>query len=145
MDRTRSCLATHTSSPLHLCVLHFLSPYRILDFTFGHLPFPRIGMITLLALSEKPPPHATEQGDHCDHFLSLQLRSQEPVLHGRDSAAVLHAVPPFFGCTNTLRVRPWAPPSQSLEHFDHPDHFEPAPQPAPKPSTAPAPDPAPTP
>merc|ERR1719375_370306 len=124
MDRTRSCLATHTSSPLHLCVLHFLSPYRILDFTFGHLPFPRMGMITFLHLSEKPPPHATEQGDHFDHFLSLQLRSQEPVLQGSDSTAVLHAMPPFFGCTSTLRVRDRAPPSHSLVHFDHSDQVD---------------------
>jgi hypothetical protein len=33
-------------------------------------------------------------------------------------------MPPFFGWTRMLRVRPWAPPSQSLLHFDQPDHFD---------------------
>jgi hypothetical protein len=37
----------------------------------------------------------------------LQLRSHEPVLHGRDSWTVLHAMPPFSGCTKTLRLCDW--------------------------------------
>jgi hypothetical protein len=81
-------------------------------------------MITRRHLSENPPPHATEQGDHFDHFLSLQLLSQEPVLQGFDSWAVLHDMPPFFGLVMMLRVRPLVPPSQALLHFDQPDHFD---------------------
>ena len=91
MASTRSCLAMQTSSPLPTCVLHFLRPYRIFELPLGHLPSPRMGIVTRRPRSEKPPPHATEQGDHFDHFLSLQFRSQEPVLHAFDSWAVLHA------------------------------------------------------
>merc|ERR1719439_71370 len=112
MARTKSCLAMQTSSPLQSNVLHFLIPYRILELGLGPLPLPRIGMSTRRHRSWKPPPHATEQGDHFDHFLSRQFLSQEPVLHGRDSEAVLQAFPPFLGLTRTLRVRPWTPPSQ---------------------------------
>merc|ERR1719252_486996 len=124
MTSTKSCLATQTSSPLHPCVLHFLMPYRILELGFGHLPLPRIGILTRRHRSVKPPPHATEQGDHFDHFFSLQFRSHEPVLHGRDSWAVLHDMPPFMGCVRMLRVRPWTPPSQSLLHFENEDHLD---------------------
>merc|ERR1719379_3361266 len=85
MARTKSCLAMQTSSPLQSNVLHFLIPYRILELGFGHLPLPRMGILTRRHRSVKPPPHATEQGDHLDHFLSLQLRSHEPTLHAANS------------------------------------------------------------
>jgi hypothetical protein len=83
-----------------------------------------MGMSTLRHRSWKPPLQATEQGDHLVHFLSLQLRSHEPVLHARDSWTVLHFLPPFFGFVTMLRVRPWTPPSQSLEHLPNLDHFD---------------------
>jgi len=46
------------------------------------------------------------------------------VLHGRVSWAVLQDDPPFFGWTRMLRVRDWAPPSQSLLHFENEDHLD---------------------
>jgi hypothetical protein len=81
-----------------------------------------MGILTRRHRSEKPPPHATEQGDHLDHFLSLQLRSHEPTLHALNSWFVLHDMPPFLGLVMMLRVWPWVPPSHSLLHFDQPDH-----------------------
>jgi hypothetical protein len=49
-----------------------------------------MGLSTRRHRSWKPPLQATEQGDHFDHAFSLQFRSQVPVLHARDSWAVLH-------------------------------------------------------
>merc|ERR1719156_429343 len=83
----------------------FLQPIADPGFRLRALPISTDGDDNSPRLSVKPPPHATEHGDHCVHFLSLQLRSQEPVLHGRDSEAVLQDWPPFFGCTLMLRVR----------------------------------------
>jgi hypothetical protein len=100
---------------------------RHLEFGLGHLPFPRIGTVTRRYLIWNPPflpLHATEQGDQLVHPVSLQFRSQEPVLHGRVSWTVLQEDPPFFGCTRMLRVRDCAPPSQSLLHFENDDHLD---------------------
>merc|ERR1719421_1212752 len=95
----RSCVAMQISSPLQSCSLHFWSRYRCLELSFGHLPWPRAGTVTRRHFSWKPPLHATEQGDHLLHFLSLQLRSHDPVLQLRLSWEVPHDVPAFLGKT----------------------------------------------
>ena len=94
------------SSPLQSCVLQSRILHRYFEVGFGHLPFPRMGRVTRLYFSWNPPLHATEQGDHLDHLLSLQLRSQEPVLHGRDSWTVFRDIPTFSGTDTMLRARP---------------------------------------
>merc|ERR1719198_2361883 len=43
---TKSCVATHISSPLQRCSLQPAFPYRKADCSVGHLPKPRIGLIT---------------------------------------------------------------------------------------------------
>jgi hypothetical protein len=52
----------------------------------------------------------------------VQSRSQDPVLQGLPSLTAEQPLPPFFGFVRIDRVLSSTPPSQSLEHFDHPDH-----------------------
>jgi hypothetical protein len=64
------------------------------------------------------------QKPHFDQEASVQSRSQDPVLQPRISEALSHSLPPFLALVITARVRICTPPSQSLVHFDQPDHSE---------------------
>merc|ERR1719237_131488 len=63
-------------------------------------------------------------GLQADQSSNLQSRSHEPVLHGRSSWTVSQPLPPFFGFVNTDLVFVSTPLSQSLVHFDQPDHSD---------------------
>merc|ERR1719359_2210423 len=65
-----------------------------------------------------------EQGDQDVQSSRVQSRSQEPVLQGRPSLTAEQPFPPFLGLVKIERVRSSTPPSQSLEHFDQPDHLD---------------------
>jgi hypothetical protein len=65
-----------------------------------------------------------EQGDQAVQSSRVQSRSQEPVLQGLPSLTAEQPFPPFFGFVRMDRVRSSTPPSQSLEHFDQPDHLD---------------------
>merc|ERR1719183_1650269 len=65
-----------------------------------------------------------EHGDHAVHSSRVQSRSHDPVLQGRPSLTAVQPLPPFLGFVRTDRVLSSTPPSQSLEHFDHPDHLD---------------------
>jgi hypothetical protein len=45
-------------------------------------------------------------------------------LHGLASLTAEQLLPPFLGFVKIDRVRSSTPPSQSLEHFDQPDHLD---------------------
>merc|ERR1719163_2336866 len=65
-----------------------------------------------------------EHGDQAVQSSRVQSRSHEPVLHGRASLTAPQPLPPFLGLVKIERVRSCTPPSQSLEHLDHPDHLD---------------------
>jgi len=65
-----------------------------------------------------------EHGDHAVHSSKVQSLSHEPVLQGRASATAEQPLPPFFVFTMMDRVLCSTPPSQSLEHFEKPDHLD---------------------
>merc|ERR1719473_127013 len=109
---------------MHACVLQSCISYRWYDFGFGQVPPPRIGMSTFLTLYWLPLSQAMEHGDHDVHSSRVQSRSQDPVLQGLPSLTALQPFPPFFGFVRIERVRSSTPPSQSLEHFDQPDHLD---------------------
>jgi hypothetical protein len=83
-----------------------------------------MGMSTFLTRYWLPVSHAIEHGDHDVQSSRVQSRSHDPVLQGRCSLTASHIFPPFLGFVKTDRVFSSTPPSQSLEHFDHPDHLD---------------------
>jgi len=101
---SKSCFATHTSSPLQACLLHALLWKRALFLSVGHLPRPRIGLNTFFLRFWSPPPQAMEQDDHAPHSLNVQSRSHDPVLQTRPSFVASHVSPPFLGLVRMDRV-----------------------------------------
>merc|ERR1740138_1192542 len=112
------------SSPTQSWTLHSCSLKRCLLSSFGHLPNPRVGMRTCLALDCMPPPQATEHGVQGVQRARVQSRSQDMVLQASVSSAVLQESPPFIGFVIKERVRERTPPSQSAVHLDQPDHSD---------------------